>query len=199
MLCFFFYDVPSSFCRCFRRTVPVIRMPSTRRNVLLVGLFLVATTFVLPTAASSGVRRNLAEAEDDLNAEFLKMNPTASPTLPTERPNAWLFGDRGLSCDEACMPFGGACNVAAQNAIDTAEKFRFVVETQLGYPAGGQYQGDNPSTLNPVFFRQPTTNGFYYFNPAGLPVPAEGLCAAIPSFTDRRICCCGTTADCPVA
>jgi hypothetical protein len=179
------------------------------RNVLLFGLILVATTFVLPTAtaASSALRRLAAEGEDDVDAEGLfKKKPTKSPTRrptksptrmptssPTPRPIGWVFGAAGLSCDAVCMAAGGMCNNPANIAVDTAAKLQHVVEQELARPAGLTYsEGDYDG--NPLF--DTDQRQVYFFNGAN---NQFSLCSRTVDMTDFRICCCGTTQDCRTA
>jgi hypothetical protein len=136
------------------------------RNLLLVNLFIfvAAVTFVLPaaaTASSAAVRRNMmAEAvEGDLDEHFLMKEPTASPT---KRPTAWELGDRGLNCNEVCYAIGGTCNVDAINAVDTLEKFQYVVEGELAFPVGDGVYMERTSPVNPLFSRSIFTKGFSY-------------------------------------
>jgi hypothetical protein len=156
-------------------------------KILLVRLFLVAATFVLPTgaaAASAGVRRNMAEeAESDLDADFLKYKL------------AWVFGAAGLSCDTVCTGVSGTCNAAAQNAVDTTTKLNYVVVTGLGRPAPMFVNSDDAS-FNPSFQVVSGTES-YLFNPAG--GMNAGTCAFPVTATQNRICCCGTTAQCPTS
>jgi hypothetical protein len=184
---------------------PVIMMSLKVGTALIMGLFLVATaTFVLPTAAASGVRRNMVEqAESDLDAQFNQEKPTARPdeplpercptASPTPTPVAWKYGAAGQSCDQVCAAAGGSCNVDAQNAVDTIRECEYVVYTALagqGLPVAPC--AGSTSQANPLFETSQTT---YFFNPA---LGIAGTCES--SFPQEfRICCCGETAECPTA
>jgi hypothetical protein len=77
------------------------------------------------------------------------MSPTESPT---NRGTSWYFGAEGQNCNLVCTSVGGTCNIAAQNAVDTALKIEFVVEVELardGLPLGTY--GGGLSQANPLF------------------------------------------------
>jgi hypothetical protein len=121
----------------------------------------------------------------------------------------WVFAPEAkMTCDAACAAVGGTCNLEAQNAVDSAEKLQYVVEL-LELPQGSAeglilpasatttIQGGS-AVENPSYSNFQNMNAYYFNDLANNAAVDAGTCDG-DDADSIRICCCGATADCPVA
>ena len=115
-------------------------------------------------------------------------SPIPSPIAP---PMEWKLGQLGESCTVVCNNVGGTCNYQAQRNIITLNQIKYVMN-ELG-ASGTEYYEDQD-----VYQELP---GIWYLAPARRQV---GYSAALSdcghqNAAVRRICCCGTSAECPLS
>ena len=133
------------------------------------------------------------EKTDWSNELFVFYSTPGGSGGPIAPPTKWTLGQLDESCTEACNNVGGTCNYEAQRNIITLNQIKFVMN-DLG-ASGDEYYEDQD-----VYQEFP---GIWYL--AGPPKKKQVGYSASLSDCDskycdvRRICCCGTSAECPLS